>query len=313
VNLHKLYKKISFLENYLPKTFIEEKNLLKALNFADIKLLDKEYILLSAFLWLVLFVVFFFVYIVVLIIKPSLLINTIIYTQLFLAFLILAIYYYPFYLQKQKISLMEEEFTTFFLHFKILVESGLNFNQIIIYLVSNKEVPYPTIQKEFERIYNYAKLYNTSFEEAFKKILVDYPDSIIKSVFLELLNYQRENKDLMTFARKTWEKINEINEEREVKYYSKLDFFMDFYSVILLIFPFLLILVTFIFESVNFIFDKLTSSNVNYNPLNTLFAKTIVSLLLILPIAYVILLIAIDFFIPPHLKYIRKLRNKFLK
>ncbi|MEO2154505.1 MAG: hypothetical protein ABGW69_01735 [Nanoarchaeota archaeon] len=313
MNLHYFYNRFKFLEKYIPDYLLREKNLLRALNFVDIKMLDKEYILLSFGIWLFLFFLFLIIYLLILIFNPSFLLNFIAITQLFLAILVLIIYYYPFYLQKVKLENMKQEFTLFFLHLKILIKSGLNFNQIFAYFVSNKELPYETIRNEFVKAYNYSKLYGVSLEKSFKRIIENYPSFYVKSILLEFVNYQKEKKDLTEFAEETWKRINLINEEQESKFFNKLDFFMDFYSIILLLFPFLLILITFIFESVNFIFDKLTSSNVNINPFNTLFAKTIIVLLILLPIFYIIFLVFIDSMVPPHLKYLKKLKERFVK
>jgi archaellum biogenesis protein FlaJ (TadC family) len=305
--IHRLYSKINFLEKYIPKSFLEEKNLLKTLNFVDLKLLDKEYILISFFMWLVLFFLFLITYIIYFLIFYKLPLGLIAITQLFLALSILVIYYYPFFLAKRKINLIEEEFTMFFLHLKILVESGLNLNNIVYYIVTQENLPYSTIQKEFKRIFNYSKIENLSIERAFTKIIRNYPESFAKSILLELINYQKENEDLRKFVKKTWEKIEKKNEAEENKFYDKLDFIMDFYSIVLLIFPFLIILTTFIFDSVNFVLGKIIKENFSLN--NSIFYKTILVLLLLIPIFYLLTLIIIDSLVPKHLKFLRKLKE----
>jgi len=305
--IHKLYSKIKFLEKIVPKAFLEEKKLLKALNFTDIKLLDKEYILISFAIWVFLFVLFFISYILTFLFYKKILFNLIAISQLFLAFLILLIYYYPFILAKKKINKIEEEFTMFFLHIKILVESELNLNNIVYYVVAQDNLPYPTIKKEFEKIFNYSKVENLSVEKAFIKRIKDYPESFVKNILLELVNYQRENENLENFVKKTWKKIERKNESEEKKFYDKLDFLMDFYSIVLLIFPFLIILTTFIFDSVNFVLGKIIKENFSLN--NSIFYKTILLLLLILPVFYLILLSTIDSLIPKHVKYLRKLKE----
>ena len=305
--IHKVYSKIRFLEKFIPKAFLEEKNLLKTLNFVDIKLLDKEYILISFFLWILMFFLFLITYVVYFFVYNTVPLNLIALSQLFLAFLILFIYYYPFILAKRKINELEEEFSMFFLHTKILVESGLNFNNIVYYIVTQENLPYPAIKKEFEKIFNYSKIENLSIEKSFIKRIKDYPESFVKNIFLELINYQRENEDLKKFVKKTWKKIEAKNEGEENKFYSKLDFIMDFYSIILLIFPFLIILTTFIFDSVNFVLGKIVKESFSLS--NSIFYKTVSILLLTLPIFYLILLVIVDSLIPKHLKYLRKLKN----
>ncbi|HIQ51068.1 MAG TPA: hypothetical protein EYH54_03795 [Nautiliaceae bacterium] len=305
--IHKVYSKIRFLENYIPKRFLEEKNLLRALNFVDIRLLDKEYILISFSLWVLIFFFFLLLYFLYFFTYNKIPLELIAISQLFLAVLILLVYYYPFILAKKKINKLEEEFSMFFLHTKILIESGLNFNNIVYYIVTQENLPYPTVKKEFEKIFNYSKIENLSIEKAFIKRIKNYPESFVKNILLELINYQRENKDLKNFAKKTWEKIERKNEGEEKKFYDKLDLIMDFYSIVLLIFPFLIILTTFIFDSVNFVLGKIIRESFSLN--KSIFYKTILILLLTLPIFYLMLLATIDSLIPKHIKYLRRLKN----
>jgi len=305
--IHKVYSKIRFLENYIPKRFLEEKNLLRALNFVDIRLLDKEYILISFSLWVLIFFFFLLLYFLYFFTYNKIPLELIAISQLFLAVLILLVYYYPFILAKKKINKLEEEFSMFFLHTKILIESGLNFNNIVYYIVTQENLPYPTVKKEFEKIFNYSKIENLSIEKAFIKRIKNYPESFVKNILLELINYQRENKDLKNFAKKTWEKIERKNEGEEKKFYDKLDLIMDFYSIVLLIFPFLIILTTFIFDSVNFVLGKIIRESFSLN--KSIFYKTILTLLLTLPIFYLMLLATIDSLIPKHIKYLRRLKN----
>ena len=305
--IHKIYSKIKFLENYIPKRFLEEKNLLRALNFVDIRLLDKEYILISFSLWVLIFFFFLLLYFLYFFTYNKIPLELIAISQLFLAVLILLVYYYPFILAKKKINKLEEEFSMFFLHTKILIESGLNFNNIVYYIVTQENLPYPTVKKEFEKIFNYSKIENLSIEKAFIKRIKNYPESFVKNILLELINYQRENKDLKNFAKKTWEKIERKNEGEEKKFYDKLDLIMDFYSIVLLIFPFLIILTTFIFDSVNFVLGKIIRESFSLN--KSIFYKTILILLLTLPIFYLMLLATIDSLIPKHIKYLRRLKN----
>lgn len=305
--IHKVYSKIRFLENYIPKRFLEEKNLLRALNFVDIRLLDKEYILISFSLWALIFFFFLLLYFLYFFTYNKIPLELIAISQLFLAVLILLVYYYPFILAKKKINKLEEEFSMFFLHTKILIESGLNFNNIVYYIVTQENLPYPTVKKEFEKIFNYSKIENLSIEKAFIKRIKNYPESFVKNILLELINYQRENKDLKNFAKKTWEKIERKNEGEEKKFYDKLDLIMDFYSIVLLIFPFLIILTTFIFDSVNFVLGKIIRESFSLN--KSIFYKTILILLLTLPIFYLMLLATIDSLIPKHIKYLRRLKN----
>lgn len=300
---HSVYRRFKFLEKYLEK-YLKEKELIKVLNFIDLKIIDKEYILVLFVIWFFFFILFLLLYLIILIIKPSIFLNVIIYTQLFLGFFILISYIYPFYKAKLKLNKIKQEFYPFLDYVYLLSTSRLNFNEIMVFLLSlnKKEINFPTILEELRRIHKISKLQSISLENSIKLFLQDYPDCDFKKFLLQLLNIKTEKGEIRDFINSIFKKVNKDKKLKEKKFYEKLDLIIVIYLIFLLIFPFFLILLLFIFDIV----DKMMVAISQTQKEDFYFLNALFFLLIFLPISYMILYLIIDYLIPLHSKIRRK-------
>jgi len=295
---HFIYRKFNFLEKSL-EPYLKESNLVRTLNFIDLKLIDKEYILTLFVVWLFLFICFSFIYLVLFLLNNSFLINFIALTQLFLAFFILLSYLYPFYKAKSKLIRIEGENYYFISYLYLLTNSGLNFNNIFSFIISlNEKTKFPTIKNELYKIFKISKISGKSLRNTIIDFFSNYPNCSFKKLMLELSNIEGEKGEIKKYVKTFYKNLIKKKTQEEKKFYHKLDVVIAFYLIFLLIFPFFLILLLFIFDMV----DLMMASFSNTATSKGSFLFTLYLLLILLPLVYIILYLVIDSLQPSHIK-----------